>query len=98
MVGINNQGATCYMNSLLQTLYHTNLLRLAVFNMPTEQDDPVKGVALALQVLYGCMSVCLHVSCARMYDVCLCLDAPLKSCSVCSTGCRPVTRRLRRAS
>ncbi len=38
------------MNSLLQTLFHTNLLRIAVFNMPTEQDDPIKGVALALQV------------------------------------------------
>ena len=43
-------GATCYMNSLLETLFHTNMLRVAVFNMPTETDDPVKGVALAVQV------------------------------------------------
>lgn len=26
-VGLKNQGATCYMNSLLQTLYNINLLR-----------------------------------------------------------------------
>jgi len=26
-VGLKNQGATCYMNTLLQTLYFTNQLR-----------------------------------------------------------------------
>ena len=52
MVGLQNQGATCYMNSVLQTLYCTNALRKAVFDMPTEHDDPVKGVALALQRVF----------------------------------------------
>jgi len=28
-VGLKNQGATCYMNSLLQTLFFTNQLRKA---------------------------------------------------------------------
>lgn len=48
-VGIKNQGATCYMNSLLQSLYCTNKLRKAVYDIPTEHDEPTKSVALALQ-------------------------------------------------
>ena len=34
-VGIKNQGATCYMNSLLQTLFHTAAFRKAVYLIPT---------------------------------------------------------------
>ncbi|EDS38979.1 conserved hypothetical protein [Culex quinquefasciatus] len=48
-VGLKNQGATCYMNSLLQTLYFTNQLRKAVYKMPTQADVVCKSVALALQ-------------------------------------------------
>lgn len=51
-VGLKNQGATCYMNSLLQTLYFTNYLRKAVYKMPTEADDSSKSVALALQRVF----------------------------------------------
>lgn len=51
-VGLKNQGATCYMNSLLQTLYFTNQLRKAVYKMPTESDDSAKSVALALQRVF----------------------------------------------
>ncbi|XP_018496359.1 ubiquitin carboxyl-terminal hydrolase 7 [Galendromus occidentalis] len=51
-VGLKNQGATCYMNSLLQTLYFTNKLRKAVYQMPTESDDSAKSVALALQRVF----------------------------------------------
>lgn len=51
-VGLKNQGATCYMNSLLQTLYFTNKLRKAVYQMPTESDDSSKSVALALQRVF----------------------------------------------
>lgn len=40
--GLKNQGATCYMNSLLQTLYFTNQLRKAVYKMPTESDDSTR--------------------------------------------------------
>merc|ERR1719322_1554925 len=38
-VGLKNQGATCYLNSMLQVLYFTNALRKAVYKMPTEADD-----------------------------------------------------------
>ncbi|XP_052767469.1 ubiquitin carboxyl-terminal hydrolase 7-like isoform X2 [Mya arenaria] len=51
-VGLKNQGATCYMNSLLQTLFFTNKLRKAVYLMPTESDDPTKSVPLALQRVF----------------------------------------------
>ncbi|KAJ1932836.1 ubiquitin-specific protease ubp15, partial [Linderina macrospora] len=51
-VGLRNQGATCYMNSLLQSLYFTNSFRDAVYQIPTENDDPKKSVALALQRVF----------------------------------------------
>ncbi|CAG8620867.1 1600_t:CDS:10 [Paraglomus brasilianum] len=51
-VGLKNQGATCYMNSLLQSLYCTNYFRKAVYQIPTETDEPTKSVALALQRVF----------------------------------------------
>ncbi|KAJ2719750.1 ubiquitin-specific protease ubp15 [Coemansia sp. Benny D115] len=51
-VGLRNQGATCYMNSLLQSLYFTNEFRNAVYQIPTQNDDPKKSVALALQRVF----------------------------------------------
>ena len=34
MVGLRNQGATCYLNSLLQSLYFTNAFRKVWQNCP----------------------------------------------------------------
>lgn len=51
-VGLKNQGATCYMNSLLQTLYCTNELRLAIYNLPADSVDCTKSIILALQRLF----------------------------------------------
>ncbi|KAI8337200.1 hypothetical protein BC941DRAFT_427009 [Chlamydoabsidia padenii] len=51
-VGLKNQGATCYMNSLFQSLYCTNFFRKAVYQIPTEDDEPTKSVALALQRMF----------------------------------------------
>ncbi|XP_047317730.1 ubiquitin C-terminal hydrolase 13-like isoform X2 [Impatiens glandulifera] len=52
-VGLKNQGATCYMNSLLQTLYHIPYFRKAVYHMPTtENDTPSASIPLALQSLF----------------------------------------------
>ncbi|KAJ2387451.1 ubiquitin-specific protease ubp15, partial [Coemansia sp. RSA 2559] len=57
-VGLKNQGATCYMNSLLQSLYFTNEFRNAVYQIPTENDDPKKSVSLALQRVFYNLQVC----------------------------------------
>ncbi|XP_060169981.1 ubiquitin C-terminal hydrolase 13-like isoform X3 [Lycium barbarum] len=52
-VGLKNQGATCYMNSLLQTLYHIPYFRKAVYHMPTTVNDmPSASIPLALQSLF----------------------------------------------
>ncbi|GAA6050111.1 hypothetical protein JCM3770_001378 [Rhodotorula araucariae] len=50
-VGLKNQGATCYMNSLLQSLFLTNQFREAVYQIPTE-DDTTDTVPLALQRVF----------------------------------------------
>ena len=47
-VGLTNQGVTCYMNSLFQTLYFANQLRMAVYKMPTEADDSSKSVRFSV--------------------------------------------------
>ncbi|KAJ7285909.1 hypothetical protein C8J57DRAFT_1496609 [Mycena rebaudengoi] len=51
-VGLKNQGATCYMNSMLQSLYCTRYFRRAVYQIPTEDDLPTESVALALQRVF----------------------------------------------
>jgi hypothetical protein len=52
MVGLINRGATCYMNALLQTLYHTGALRMAVYKMPTTDDPDGQSVPVALQRVF----------------------------------------------
>ncbi|KAI0780819.1 cysteine proteinase [Trametes elegans] len=51
-VGLKNQGATCYMNSLLQSLFCTRYFRKAVYQIPTEDDLPTESVPLALQRVF----------------------------------------------
>ncbi|KAI3952854.1 hypothetical protein MKW92_019983 [Papaver armeniacum] len=48
------QFTTCYMNSLLQTLYHIPYFRKAVYHMPTTENDlaPGSSIPLALQTLF----------------------------------------------
>ena len=52
MVGLKNQGATCYMNSLLQTLYQLPKFRQAVYQTPTHDDNSTESVLLALQRVF----------------------------------------------
>lgn len=54
-VGFKNQGATCYMNSLLQTLYMLSAFRKAVYSMPLpEPGNELSGSELsyALQKVF----------------------------------------------
>lgn len=54
-VGLKNQGATCYMNSLLQTLFHLGEFRRAVYRMlitiSSENAHP-EGLTYALQRIF----------------------------------------------
>ena len=53
LVGLRNQGSTCYLNSLLQALYHLTAFRAAIYNMPTSDDkSPNDSIPLALQRLF----------------------------------------------
>ncbi|KAG6198704.1 hypothetical protein E4U10_006319 [Claviceps purpurea] len=51
-VGLKNQGATCYLNSLLQSLYFTNAFRQAVYEIPTGNDESMHNSAYTLQRLF----------------------------------------------
>ena len=55
-VGLKNQGATCYMNSLLQSLYHIPQFRAAVYSMPippvADTEKSKKSISLALQRVF----------------------------------------------
>ncbi|ORY71585.1 uncharacterized protein BCR38DRAFT_331168 [Pseudomassariella vexata] len=51
-VGLKNQGATCYLNSLLQSLYFTNAFRKAVYQIPTAEDESIANSAYTLQRLF----------------------------------------------
>ncbi|KAH8702140.1 putative ubiquitin C-terminal hydrolase [Talaromyces proteolyticus] len=52
MVGLRNQGATCYLNSLLQSLYFTNAFRKAVYKIPTDEEATRANSAWTLQRLF----------------------------------------------
>ena len=60
-VGLLNQGATCYMNSLLQSLFMTPEFRNAIYKWsysPDKDGDPELCIPLQLQKLFGL----LHLS------------------------------------
>ncbi|KAK3325274.1 hypothetical protein B0H66DRAFT_116641 [Apodospora peruviana] len=51
-VGLKNQGATCYLNSLLQSLYFTNAFRKAIYHIPTHDNEAMDNSAYTLQRLF----------------------------------------------
>jgi ubiquitin carboxyl-terminal hydrolase 7 len=60
MVGLKNQGATCYLNSLLQSLFFTNAFRKAVYQIPTDEDEARNNSAYALQRLFYLLQTANH--------------------------------------
>ena len=59
MVGLENLGATCYLNALLQMLYNVNLFRKSVYMLPSEGEVFENSTTLALQ------SVFRNLQCAK---------------------------------
>ena len=57
-VGLKNQGMTCYMNSVLQSLYHIPAFRRIVYAMPiTGSEDESSSIPLNLQRLFTKMQL-----------------------------------------
>eukprot|EP01065_Artemidia_motanka_P036888 TRINITY_DN4493_c2_g1_i2.p1 TRINITY_DN4493_c2_g1~~TRINITY_DN4493_c2_g1_i2.p1 ORF type:complete len:1124 (+),score=298.97 TRINITY_DN4493_c2_g1_i2:116-3487(+) len=55
--GLQNQGATCYLNGLLQALYHLSYFRTCVYRVPTanEDSDGDQRMCASLQRLFYAM-------------------------------------------
>ena len=54
--GIENLGATCYMNSILQALYHLPAFRKLIFEIPLDNDECLeRSIIWNLQRLFGLM-------------------------------------------
>lgn len=51
-VGLSNQGATCYLNSLLQSYYTTKIFRKLVYQIPTQTHKKGLSVSLELQRIF----------------------------------------------
>lgn len=52
MVGLENLGATCYLNALLQMLYHINDFRRTVYRLPHHDELFKTSTTLALQSIF----------------------------------------------
>ena len=50
--GLINEGNTCYINSLLQTMYMLGDLRRAIYMIPTKKEKDYKSIPLCLQRIF----------------------------------------------
>ncbi|CAI5451501.1 unnamed protein product [Caenorhabditis angaria] len=51
-IGLRNQGATCYMNSILQAFYFTTGFRKTVYQMETGTEPSESNICLAMQRVF----------------------------------------------
>ncbi|CAG8805815.1 14806_t:CDS:2, partial [Cetraspora pellucida] len=51
-VNLKNHGATSYLNVELQLLYSLKYFRKAIYQIPTEYDEPNKSIPLAMQKIF----------------------------------------------
>ncbi|CAG8473866.1 25156_t:CDS:2, partial [Racocetra persica] len=51
-VSLKNQGATSYLNVELQLLYSIKYFRKAIYQISTEDDEPVRSIPLAMQSIF----------------------------------------------
>lgn len=74
--GIKNEGATCYMNSLLQSLFFTNEFRRIVYNIPVEPLEVDNSFVFALQYIYYALQFGNenHISARNLFDCIAWLD------------------------
>jgi len=76
-VGLENDGATCYLNSLLQTLYMTKALRLAIYDLDTSQDKRNSHIGLELQRLFHALQTRDHAVSTRQLTMAFGWDSHL---------------------
>src|SRR5690606_17955129 len=63
-VGLQNQGATCYMNSLVQQLYLIPPFRKGILSVPYKDDDKEENLLFQFQVMFAY----LQESAKKYYD------------------------------
>ncbi|CAG8478586.1 24166_t:CDS:10 [Cetraspora pellucida] len=51
-VNLKNQGTSSYLNVELQLLYSIKYFRKAIYQIPTEDDEPIKSIPLAIQRIF----------------------------------------------
>ncbi|OHT01434.1 hypothetical protein TRFO_31758 [Tritrichomonas foetus] len=55
--GLKNLGATCYMNSILQVLFHIPLFRKMIFNIKPGEKDEDRNILLHLQRVFALLQL-----------------------------------------
>jgi len=64
-VGLENQGATAYLNSILQSLYFTNAFRKMVYEIPVDDSHSDSSFIGTLQEVFGELQTCQHAVSTR---------------------------------